>query len=170
MSVDTVRFDQTRALIKVNGELDLSTAAPLWAVLQSHLAAGRRFLRLDLSGVTFLDATVLTGITRAHQDLLARRGTLVITGVRALVSRVLRMTGLDEVLFVSGPRAEDDVTPRDALAEAVDAIPAVDALAGDFPPAIAATEFPAAAFPAAQLPSAAEFPKGAAARRIAETG
>jgi anti-sigma B factor antagonist len=116
MSVDTVRFDQTGALIKVNGELDLSTAAPLWAVLQSHLAAGRRFLRLDLSGVTFLDATVLTGITRAHQELLARRGTLVITGVRALVSRVLRMTGLDEVLFVSGPRADDDyTTPEPAI-------------------------------------------------------
>jgi anti-anti-sigma factor len=108
MSVETVRFDETRALIKVNGELDLSTAAPLWAVLQSHLAAGRRFLRLDLSGVTFLDATVLSGITRAHKDLLARRGTLVITGVRALVSRVLRMTGMDEVLFVGGPRADDD--------------------------------------------------------------
>lgn len=109
MSVRTVRFDDTNALVKVNGELDLSTAAPLWAVLDSHLAAGRRFLRLDLSGVTFLDATALTGITRAHKELLARRGTLVVTGVRSLVGRVLRMTGLDEVLFVGGPRADDDL-------------------------------------------------------------
>jgi anti-anti-sigma factor len=109
MSVQTVRFDDTKALVKVNGELDLSTAAPLWAVLDSHLAAGRRFLRLDLSGVTFLDATALTGITRAHKELLARRGTLVVTGVRSLVGRVLRMTGLDEVLFVGGPRADDDL-------------------------------------------------------------
>jgi anti-sigma B factor antagonist len=108
MSVDTVRFDRTRAIIKVTGELDLGTAAPLWAVLQNHVAAGRRFLRLDVSGLTFLDATALSGITRAHQDLLANRGTLVITGVRSLVARVLRMTGLDEVLFVSGPRSDDD--------------------------------------------------------------
>jgi anti-anti-sigma factor len=109
MSVKTVRFDDTNALVKVIGELDLSTAAPLWAVLDSHLAAGRRFLRLDLSGVTFLDATALTGITRAHKELLARRGTLVVTGVRSLVGRVLRMTGLDEVLFVGGSRADDDL-------------------------------------------------------------
>lgn len=109
MSVRTVRFDDIRALIKVNGELDLSTAAPLWAVLESHLAAGRRFLRLDLSGVTFLDATALTGITRAHKELLARRGTLVVTGVRSLVGRVLRVTGMDQVLFVGGPRADDDL-------------------------------------------------------------
>lgn len=109
MSVETVRFDAASALVKVNGELDLSTAAPLWAVLDSHLAAGRRYLRLDLSGVTFLDATALTGITRTHRELLARRGTLVITGVRVLVGRVLRMTGLDEVLFISGPRADNDL-------------------------------------------------------------
>ncbi len=109
LAIETVHFDRLRALVKVDGELDLSTAPPLWAVLEGHLAAGRRFLRLDLSGVTFLDATALTGITRAHQDLLRRKGTLVITGVRALVARVLRLTGLDEVLFVGGPRADDDL-------------------------------------------------------------
>jgi anti-sigma B factor antagonist len=109
VSVETARCDRLRALVKVSGELDLGTAAPLWAVLQSHVDSGRRFLRLDMSGVTFLDATALTGITRVHQELLRRRGTLVITGVRTLVARVLRMTGLDEVLFVSGPRADDDL-------------------------------------------------------------
>ena len=118
LAVETVRFDRLHALVKVRGELDLGTAPPLWAVLQGHVGAGRRFLRLDLSGVTFLDATALTGITRAHQDLLRRRGTLVITGVRALVARVLRLTGLDEVLFVSGPRADDD-RPLPPLAGAI---------------------------------------------------
>ncbi|MCW2594268.1 MAG: anti-sigma factor antagonist (spoIIAA-2)/anti sigma b factor antagonist RsbV [Jatrophihabitans sp.] len=108
MSVETVRFDPTRASIKVVGELDLATAPPLWAVLRGHLAAGRRFARLDVSGVTFLDATTLTGIARAHEDFLASRGTLVITGVRAPVARALRLTGLDETLFVGGPRGDDD--------------------------------------------------------------
>jgi anti-anti-sigma factor len=109
MSVETISFDRLRALIKVAGELDIGTSAPLWAVLQGHLAAGRRFLRLDLSGVTFLDATVLGGITRAHQDALGRRGTLVITGVQPLIARMFELTGLDEVLFVGGPRADHDL-------------------------------------------------------------
>ncbi|MGI8678292.1 MAG: STAS domain-containing protein [Jatrophihabitans sp.] len=109
MSVDTLRFNATRALIKVAGELDLASAAPLRAVLRCHLDAGRRFLRLDMSDVTFLDATALSGILASHHDLLAGRGTLVITGVRGLVARVLRLTGLDEVLFIGGPRSDDDV-------------------------------------------------------------
>jgi anti-anti-sigma factor len=109
LTVETVRCDRLSALIKVTGELDLATATPLWAALHEHLGAGRRFLRLDLSAVTFLDATTLTGICRVHRAALDRRGTLVMTGVRGLVARVLRLTGLDEVLFVSGPRADDDL-------------------------------------------------------------
>ncbi len=109
ISVDTVRFDTLRALIKVRGEIDRTTAAALWAVLQGHLAAGRRFLRLDLSGVTVLDASALHGLTHAHQQVLGNRGTLVITGVRSLVARVLRVTGLDQQLFIGGPRSDDDL-------------------------------------------------------------
>jgi anti-sigma B factor antagonist len=108
MLVETVRWTPVDALVRVVGELDMATAAPLWAVLEGHCAAGRRFLRLDVSGLTFVDATALTGITAAHRALLANRGTLVLTGVHSLVARVLLLTGLDEVLFVGGTRADDD--------------------------------------------------------------
>jgi anti-anti-sigma regulatory factor len=77
--------------------------------LDGHLDAGRRFLRLDLSEVTFLDAASLGGIIRVHHRALERRGTLVITGARPPVARLLRLTSLDEVLFVGGPRADDDL-------------------------------------------------------------
>ena len=56
MSVETRYADATRAFVQVVGELDLGTVAPLWAVLRSHLAVGRRFLRLDVHGLRFLDA------------------------------------------------------------------------------------------------------------------
>lgn len=109
MSVETVRFDAVQALVKVSGVLDMHTSAPLWAVLRAHLAAGRRFIRLDLCGVTLLDATALSGIVAAHQELLQRRGTLVITGVTSLVARMLRMTGQYERLLVGGMRSDDDL-------------------------------------------------------------
>jgi anti-anti-sigma factor len=112
MSVDTPEYDAHRALVKVCGELDLSTVAPLKAVLDGHLAAGRRFLRLDLSEVTFMDAVSLGGITVTHHRALEHRGTLVLTGARPPVTRMLRLTGMDEVLFVGGPRADDDLRSR----------------------------------------------------------
>ena len=102
MSVETVRFDRLRAHVRAEGDIDISTAAPLWAVLDGHLAAGRRFLRLDVSGVTFLDASALSGVTQAHRDALARRGTLVLTGVHAHIEKLLHLTGLADVLFIGG--------------------------------------------------------------------
>ena len=107
--VETVRFDQLRAYVKASGDIDLSTGPLLWAVLDGHVTMGRRFLRLDLSGVTFLDATALSGVARVHRETLARRGTLVLTGVRTPMAKLLRLTGLDEVLFIGGPRADDDL-------------------------------------------------------------
>jgi anti-sigma B factor antagonist len=99
LSVETVGLDSHRAHVRVTGDLDMSTAPPVWAVLESHLAAGRRYLRLDLSGVPFLDAATLTGLSQLHQSALAERGRLLLTGVRPRVARVLRLTGLDKVLF-----------------------------------------------------------------------
>ncbi|MBE7189896.1 STAS domain-containing protein [Jatrophihabitans endophyticus] len=118
MTVETVRADSTGALVRVEGELDMATAAPLWAVLQGHLAVGRRFLRLDVRGLRFLDATALTGITAVHRDALSARGTLILTGVQSVVGRVLSLTGLDDVLFIGGPRADDDIPLVDDLVAA----------------------------------------------------
>jgi anti-sigma B factor antagonist len=111
LSVETVASDRLGATVRVGGELDLGTAAPLWAVLRHHLIAGRRFLRLDVTSLTFVDASALTGLRTIHDEALAARGTLIITGVRPLVARVLHLTGLDEVLFLGGSRAEHETPP-----------------------------------------------------------
>lgn len=128
--VETVRLDEHRAHVKASGDLDLSTGALLWAVLDAHVAVDRCFLRLDLSGVTFIDATALGGIARVHHETLARRGTLVLTGVRTRIATLLRLTGLDQVLFIGGPRADDDlewVEPTRFPAQPVPWTPTADA-------------------------------------------
>jgi anti-sigma B factor antagonist len=111
LTVETVAHDATGATVRVDGELDLGTAPPLWAVLRHHLIAGRRFLRLDVSSLTFVDATALTGLREIHHEALAARGTLVVTGVRPRVARVLHLTALDDELFLGGSRAEHDISP-----------------------------------------------------------
>jgi anti-anti-sigma factor len=103
LSVETVRFDERRAAVAVHGDLDVSTAAALWSVLQSHLTAGRRYLRVDLSAVRFIDAAAVTAIVEVHHEALYRRGTLVLVGVTPAVSKVFALTGVDETLFITGP-------------------------------------------------------------------
>jgi anti-anti-sigma factor len=109
LSIETVRFDDRRAAVAVHGDLDVSTAAALWSVLQSHLTAGRRYLRVDLSAVTFIDAAAVTAILEVHHEALYRRGTLVLTGITPSIAKVLALTGVDETLFLAGslpvPRA-----------------------------------------------------------------
>jgi anti-anti-sigma factor len=101
VSVETVDLDPLRAFVRVTGDLDVSTAATLWAVLQGHLAAGRKHLRLDLAGVALLDSCALSGIVQIHHEALELRGTLVLSGVNPHVANVLRMTGVDDVLFLA---------------------------------------------------------------------
>lgn len=111
VSIETTRLGDRQAQIKVRGNLDVSTAAALWAVLQSHLAAGRRFLRLDLSALSFLDTAAVAAIVEVHHEALYRRGTLVLVGVNERVARVLALTGVGETLFVAGPRSDADFAP-----------------------------------------------------------
>ena len=49
-------------------------------------------------------------MTAVHREALDARGTLILTGVRPVVARVLAVTGLDDELFISGPRADSDIS------------------------------------------------------------
>ena len=109
LAVETIAVDPQGATVKV-----LGTAPPLWAVLRSHLRAGRRFLRLDVSALGFVDASALAVLREIHDEALTARGTLVVTGVGTMVERVLHLTALDDVLFLGGRRAEHDIRPLPA--------------------------------------------------------
>lgn len=100
-TLTTIRQDRARALVRATGEWDLANAEQLGDLIDRHIDAGRRFVRLDLSTVTFLDCACLDVLEVAHRRLLAARGTLVLTGLPARVARVLRITGLDDVLLTT---------------------------------------------------------------------
>ena len=93
------------ATVAARGELDLAAAEPLRRLLEQQRRAGHRHVRVDTSDVTFVDTTALGVLADVHQQFLARHGTLTLTGAGPRVRRLLRITGLDQVLFVAGPRA-----------------------------------------------------------------
>jgi anti-sigma B factor antagonist len=101
LQVIATATDATHATVYLHGELDVATADLLTAVLDGELADGRRFIRLDLSRLFFLDCAGLGALVLAHNRLLAARGTLALAGVGARIARILALTHLDEALLVA---------------------------------------------------------------------
>lgn len=104
LEIVAVAISPTQSTVQVDGELDLATADLLAAALDDELKNMHRFVRLDLSRLIFIDGAGLEVLVRAHNQFLAARGTIVLTGLSRQVTRLLATTHLDEALFVAdGP-------------------------------------------------------------------
>lgn len=88
-TVTTTRRDHTSAHIEVHGEPGPAAAEILQAVLDGHIRAGRRYLRVDTGGATTADQATLQVLSDVHHRLLAVRGTLIITAVSRTLARAL---------------------------------------------------------------------------------
>jgi anti-sigma B factor antagonist len=88
------------ALVSVSGELDAFVESDLRDALGAAAALGSQTLVVDLSAVTFMDSTAC-GVLVAEARRLRRDGgrlVLVSNGNRA--SRVLEVSGIDQVVRV----------------------------------------------------------------------
>ncbi len=101
-AIVTVSEDAWRAVVALHGELDVANAPQLQAVLEGHLDAGRRVVRLDTQDVTFLDSSALGAIVAVHRRCVELHATLILTGVSGIVERIVKLTGLDQVLLIDG--------------------------------------------------------------------
>ncbi|NIH83261.1 STAS domain-containing protein [Amycolatopsis granulosa] len=89
------------AVLKVAGDIDAATAAPLNRALEELTAHRPRVAVVDLSGVEFLGSTGLAALARAG----ARADVRVVAPTRR-TARPLSITGLDQLLPVYASRDE----------------------------------------------------------------
>jgi anti-sigma B factor antagonist len=111
LTVRTVVADDRHANVHVHGELDLANADLFADVLEEHLAAGRRFVRLDLAGLGFVDCRGLSSLVQAHNRFLSEAGSLVLTGIGPRVRRLLSLTDLDQELLIAPAQTRAPVVP-----------------------------------------------------------
>lgn len=104
--VRTSTCDATRANLDVSGDLDADGAAVLEQVIEGHIRAGRRFLRLHMFGVRTVGDAATVVIARAHEQLLASRGTLILTGVERRIEARLRAAAESPLLLLPATPAE----------------------------------------------------------------
>lgn len=95
------------------GDLDLATSEALRSGLAAAGRSSAGLVVLDLAQVDFLDSTAMGVVVGAHKQLAAAQKRLVLCHVGAVPARVLKITGLFELLDVRAdapPLAEDAVT------------------------------------------------------------
>ena len=101
MQITVAPINPSLATLYLRGELDCATAERLTATLAEQRSRGCRFLRVDLTGLHFIDCAGLSALVTGHRRALADRGTLVLTGVGPRVARLLALAGLDTVLYIA---------------------------------------------------------------------
>src|SRR5262249_488889 len=90
--------------VTVVGEVDLATSPELAEVL-AQVANGT--VRVDITGVTFLDSSGLRTLLVAHRNAQHAGRRMIVCGeIDPIVQKTLTVTSLDEVLeFDHGPTA-----------------------------------------------------------------
>jgi anti-sigma B factor antagonist len=100
----TTACDATHARLEAFGELDLISRAELQDALAYHLRRGRRFVSVDLAGLTFLDAAGIGAFVAAHQRFLEAHGQLVFRNAPQRVLQLLGLVGVEQELFLLDER------------------------------------------------------------------
>lgn len=86
--------------VSVHGDMDM-TAAPMFRQAVDRLVdEGAHSLRIDLTGVPFIDSSGLGSLVYGYRRLRDRDGDVVVCGVGPQPARVLRITHLDRILRV----------------------------------------------------------------------
>jgi anti-sigma B factor antagonist len=84
-----------RVVIRLAGELDMSTVPVLEERLREARAAGGRRLVVDLSGLEFIDSTGLTLLVRRGRGAQQDGYDLALVRGEPRVHRLFELTGLD---------------------------------------------------------------------------
>ncbi|MFC6043082.1 STAS domain-containing protein [Nocardioides hankookensis] len=115
--VTVVRVEPPAALLVVTGELDAFTTFQVHRQANDAVANGCADLRIDLSGVTFIDASGIGLLVRLRVTAAQHGGRLEIVAASTCVLRLCALLGLSGVFALrpESPRIGGRTTTRQAL-------------------------------------------------------
>jgi anti-anti-sigma factor len=93
-------------LISVEGEADMTTAVKFNESFFSAARSGTRRVIADLSGVSFIDTTMLNALVVGHRRMARDHGSFAVVCDGPRVCRVLEITGLGQILDVFSTRQD----------------------------------------------------------------
>jgi len=103
----TVELVQGAAVVTLLGEIDISSAAAVRALLQRALALGTPRVTVDVLGLDFMDAAGVGVLVAVAEELRADGAWLAVRGASPIVRRVLGATGVVQVVGLERPEVSD---------------------------------------------------------------
>lgn len=91
------------SILRLSGEIDMATAPAFRDAALTAIADDGPSLTLDLSGVTFMDSTGLHVLVGTYRRVRVHGGTFTMINIPDIVRKLLRLTGLDDVLLAPTP-------------------------------------------------------------------
>jgi anti-sigma B factor antagonist len=95
--------NETRCLLTVDGDVDVTTAPKLIVAGRDALRAGTRTIVVNLSGVAFMDSAGLAALINLHRSVDRAGGRLVVVCPDGPVRRLFAVSGTERLLGVEPP-------------------------------------------------------------------
>jgi anti-sigma B factor antagonist len=92
-------------VVSVTGELDIATAEQAYAYISEIIDVRRASVSVDLSGLTFCDASGLGVLAKIARHARQAGRQLRLTAARPSLLRIMRITGLDRTFPELRPSA-----------------------------------------------------------------
>jgi anti-sigma B factor antagonist len=105
--VASAEHDGQRSVLRLEGELDVTSKDFLWLAVSDALERHPAVLVVDLTALRFMDCSGLSVLVETHQHLAGSNRQLLITGAQPIVRRLLRVTGRDAYLQSGHPHGDD---------------------------------------------------------------
>ncbi len=93
-----VRPSDYGTVVKLTGEIDVSSSSPLQELLLRVMRDAGPQLMLDLCGISFIDCSGLTALILTQRRAVQRHGWLRLIAVSLQARMVIELTGLADVL------------------------------------------------------------------------
>src|SRR5436309_4925542 len=93
MNISTTQ-DGAAALVRLAGRLDGEAALQMAETLERLLREGRRWVVLDMSGVSYLSSPGTLALQQAHQDFASARGELQVASPSREAAEALALADL----------------------------------------------------------------------------
>lgn len=87
----------TATLVRLSGELDMASGPELDAAVTRVLQPGQGCVVIDLTAVTFCDASGLSALLRARRRVTDAQRRLTLSGARPPLRRLASLTGLEDL-------------------------------------------------------------------------